>query len=829
MVGRDASLAELHRALYAASGGRRQLVFVTGDPGIGKTTLVDQFLKGLRAYGPTNGPAVTIARGQCVDTYGAGEPFMPILDALHQVCDANPQATEILRNFAPTWLLQLPGLLASTDADELRRSLAGSTPERMVRELHRAVETLAAERPLVLVLEDLHWSDDSTIAMVGALARRPEPARLLIVATYRPSDAIARMHPITPLRHDLIAKRAALEVALSGLTSDDVGDYLDARFSGNAFGPQLAEQLQLQTAGNPLFLVNAIDDMELRGWIEVDGDIWRCTIDLARVGRTVPEGTRAMIEARIAQLPEASQRLLEAASVVGVQFASQAAAAAAGLRAEVAEADCTSLARAGQFLLEGDATDWRDGSAGVHFTFRHALYQHVLYDRISKGRVRTIHRAVAARLESGHDGDLGDLAVPLAYHWEMGGGLDRAVIHLLQGARVAQSRLAFTQAIEHLEHALAILAKQPADNARDLCEQEIRGMLIIPVFVRAGSGSKHLELVAERVTALSRRTGSKVGVPQALTALLFCHATRGELALGRARCEATLADCTDFDELAIVANSWLAMFQLLCGEVATGLANAERLEGLPPLPIPLPLDPVFLAISTATSARCLLGRLHQSFEQSLAGCRAAEQSQHGAIIVLMNQQTMRMAMIAGATEIVQTTSDRIADVAERVASERWARIARIGASWVRAHNGDAECAEQLVADWHAQGDYILVFQPVYAAGIVAALLRLGRAKDADRLLAPALEMAETTGEHWCTAELHRLQGEIQLALASEARRPHPQRPTSPRRRTISVRTGYRAGARGALVGAAGGPQPRAIAGRRRKAGGRARYSRARLS
>ena len=131
-----------------------------------------------------------IAHGQCVETYGTPEPYLPMLDALGRLCreGGGDWLVTLLRKHAPTWLAQMPWLLDSADRDALERDLLGATRERMLREMAEAVEALTAEAPLVLVLEDLHWSDTATVDLVSLLARRQEPARLLLIGTYRPVD-----------------------------------------------------------------------------------------------------------------------------------------------------------------------------------------------------------------------------------------------------------------------------------------------------------------------------------------------------------------------------------------------------------------------------------------------------------------------------------------------------------------------------------------------------------------------------------------------------------------------------------------------------------------
>jgi DNA-binding winged helix-turn-helix (wHTH) protein len=202
-VGRDQELAQLHDALERALRGNRQVVFVTGEPGIGKTALIDALLA--QAAGAHED--LWVGRGQCIDHYGAGEAYLPVLEAFGGLARRveGRALIPLLRRQAPTWLVQIPASMEEAEREALSRQLFGSTQERMARELAGALEALIAERPLVLWLEDLHWSDLSTVDTLAMLARRREPARLLVVGTYRPAEVIANGHPLRALVRELEA------------------------------------------------------------------------------------------------------------------------------------------------------------------------------------------------------------------------------------------------------------------------------------------------------------------------------------------------------------------------------------------------------------------------------------------------------------------------------------------------------------------------------------------------------------------------------------------------------------------------------------------------
>ena len=191
-MGRDSELAQLQHGLEKACSGERQLIFITGEAGIGKTRVLQTFLDRIV---PESG--AWIGLGQCVEQYGAGEAYMPVLEALGRVCRHNPQLVTILERHAPSWLIQMPSVLETAALEALQPRVIGITQERMLREMAETVEVLTAQHSLVIALEDLHWSDHSTLALISYLTLRREPARLLLVGTHRPVDAVMSDRSLT--------------------------------------------------------------------------------------------------------------------------------------------------------------------------------------------------------------------------------------------------------------------------------------------------------------------------------------------------------------------------------------------------------------------------------------------------------------------------------------------------------------------------------------------------------------------------------------------------------------------------------------------------------
>src|SRR5262249_44314687 len=173
VVGRQQEIARLEDWFQRATQGTRQLVFVSGDVGMGKTTVVDQFLA--QCVAATGGRG---GRGRCAGPEGGGDPYLPVFEALWQLSQgpARDAVLAVLRRYAPLWLVQLPGLVSESELERLQRQVAGATPARMLRELAQALEMLTADTPLVLVLEDLQWRDRSPVDLLAYLGQRRGPA-----------------------------------------------------------------------------------------------------------------------------------------------------------------------------------------------------------------------------------------------------------------------------------------------------------------------------------------------------------------------------------------------------------------------------------------------------------------------------------------------------------------------------------------------------------------------------------------------------------------------------------------------------------------------------
>ncbi|MGZ8392849.1 MAG: ATP-binding protein, partial [Gemmatimonadales bacterium] len=459
LVGRDSVLAELWQGMRKALAGKVQVVFLTGEPGIGKTALADEFQRQVAASNRT----VLLAQGQCVEGFGSKEAFYPVLEAVGRLCRGpdGARVVDTLAREAPTWLVQFPALLTRQYRETLRQEILGATRERMLREICDALAAASMGSPLLLVLEDLHWGDSSTLDLISALARHRPPARIMLIATYRPSELAGSAAPLEALKRDLLAHHLCGEIVLQLLTETEIAQYLADGQSPATMPEELASLLHRHTEGNPLFMIALLEHM-LEAWmVEHDQGGWRLRCPASEIVLQVPETLRQMIGAQIEQLNATEQRVLEVGAIAGMRFVAAISAPTADLDPGSFDEYCDALARRDHILRLGGTLELPNGQVVQRYEFVHALYRELLYQRLAPARRAMLHRRKAERMEELFAPSLDEIAPELAYHFEQGADWGRAVQYLRRVAGMAGGHGERERAKANLEHALQLAARLP--------------------------------------------------------------------------------------------------------------------------------------------------------------------------------------------------------------------------------------------------------------------------------------------------------------------------------------------------------------------------------
>jgi len=471
LVGRDEAFTELHDGLTRASQGQRQIAFVTGEPGIGKTALLDEFHR--RAIAEV--PGLRFARGQCVEGFGGQEAYYPLLEALGQLCrgPAGDEVVKIVAAQAPTWLVQFPALLKSELRHALEREIQGSTRDRMLREIAEALESITAQRALLIVLEDLQWVDHATLDVLSVLARRRSAARLMLIGSCSTCDSARVDHPLTALKSDLLVHRLCREVVLSPISETDVARFVGLGSTGLNPSSELVKLIHRHCGGNPLFMVATLEHMSSRGLVLREAEGWRLTGPAERIELGVPDGLRRLIEARIERLSADERKVLEAASVAGAAFVARISAGAVNLDPEYFEDLCDGLSRRKQVVRLTGVHRFPDGCVSARYEFLHAIYRDVLYGCQPSGRRSRLHGRIGHLLEDLYGENCGAIAGELAHHFELGLDWARAATYLQQIAQTDSSRGLHREATVLLQRALELTRRLPDDAQRAALEPKI--------------------------------------------------------------------------------------------------------------------------------------------------------------------------------------------------------------------------------------------------------------------------------------------------------------------------------------------------------------------
>lgn len=770
-VGRDAETGTLTAALDDALAGRRRIVFVTGEAGLGKTTLVEAFL----AAAKERDPALGIARGQCLEHVGPGEPYGPVLEAIGRLCRGadGEEVLALLDRRAPTWLVQMPSLVDPDRFEALQRRTTGIRP--MPRELAEALEVWTADRSLVLVLEDLHWSDPSTVDLLGWLARREEPARLLVIGTLRPADARAAGHPLEALRRDLAIRSLCEEVALEPLDSDAVGAIAAERAPGAGTTDGFVELLHERSGGNPLFVVGLLDAWIAAGSIAPANGGWTVAAPIEALEAKVPDTLRLLIEDRLDRLDPEDRDILAAAAVTGVEFAAAAVAAGLGRDEEEIEARLDRLARQGRFVEGREPVRWPDGTLSSGFGFGHHLYPHVLYERIPSGRRARLHQRIGARLEA----SFGHLAVErtpeLVVHFLRGGDPVRAIRYLRLAAERAMRRGAPREAVGHLNAGLDLIRQRDDLPGRERLEHAFHASLGSALLMTEGWAAEEAERSFRRACEIGERLGDADLLIPALYGLAVLLEYRAEYDRSQAIMEEVLELGPKQEELRLQVHELLACSLFHQGAFAEAVESADR--GLATFDPERPAtanadfgdDSAMSCHAWAGLAAWFLGRPDEALERAETAVRLARDPERGYCLANALSQAARIHQLRRDVPRTKEAAAEAIELADRQGFVYFGAVATVLHGWARAMEGDEGGVGEIQRGVDAHAATGATMDRPYFLGLLAeALGAVGRADEGLTVVREALDAIGDRRPFFDEPELLRLEGELLLEVDPES-------------------------------------------------------------
>jgi len=485
-VGRETERNVLQRAFDQTSAGRGVLLTVSGEAGIGKSTLVADFLASLR----TEGKHVLAGRGRSSESLAGTEAFLPLIDALADLlsADASGSLKRLMKASAPLWYAQLDHSKAGVRDTSLEAG-GSSQPQRIKRELLAFFQEAGGVRPIVLFLDDIHWADSSSLDVLAYVTRHIESLRLLAIVAFRPDELLSRKHPFIPLKDDLEARGLCRSLDLVLLGRRDLGEYLERRFPG--LPSTFADAVFERTEGNPLFMVSLLAYLSENGGFERHDARWSLAAPAADLLRDLPESVQGMIRRKIDALPDAERRVLGAGSVQGIEF--HAAVVARVLDADVADVEehLLRLEHVYRCVQQAAVQELPDGTFTVRYRFVHVLYQERLRAAFAPARLAELSRATAEALTTAYAVCGSEIGSRLANLYNTARDFDAASRWYLDAARHAVHVYAYEDAIELGYRGLAAVGRLPVEERRP---RELSLLMLLASAVKAIRGFANHQL-----------------------------------------------------------------------------------------------------------------------------------------------------------------------------------------------------------------------------------------------------------------------------------------------------------------------------------------------
>lgn len=770
-VGREKELAELKAGFQTTATGRGLLMCVAGEPGIGKTTLVEEFLNEVSVASLS----CTIARGRCSERLAGTEAYLPFLEVLESLLksQANGSVTKIMREMAPWWYAQVASLSDDDSSDvRLYEGVKTTTQERMKRELAAFLQEVSRAKPLILFFDDLHWSDVSTIDLLSYLASKFETMRMLIVTTYRPSELLLTKHPFLKIKPDLQSRGICREIELGFLSHEEIERYLTLEYPEHDFPGDFPKLIHDRTEGSPLFMADLVRYLQNREVVVEEEGSWTLVQSVVDIELDLPESIRGMIQRKIEYLGEDDRRMLVAASVQGYEFDTAVVGQVLEIDVEEVEERLQLLDRDYGFVRLIDEDEFPDRTLTVRYQFVHVLYQNALYASLTPTRKVSLSRKVAEALLGYYGERSSTVASELAMLFKSGRDFSRAVDYYYLATLNASQVFAYKETTILAQRGLELLQTLP--DTHDRSQQELDFLSILGPAFQATRGYSHPEV--EQTYIRTRELCQKVGETPKLFPVLYglfaFHFSRGEHQTALGVCEQFLRvaqNQQDSDHLP-VAHRVLGITLFFLGELSSSLSHFE--EGTTLYDRKKHHSHIFLYgrdtgmdfLVQSSLVLWMLGYPEQAKLRCHEGLTLAREIDHPGTLVIAVIISSWIHQFNREKRLVKEYADEMVRLCTEQGFPLWLAAATIMRGWAKSAQGQKEegIAQMRQGLDELQGMEVKFIVPYFLLLLAEGYGKARQAKEGLSVIAEALAVVNNTGERWWEAELHRIKGELLL-------------------------------------------------------------------
>jgi DNA-binding SARP family transcriptional activator/predicted ATPase len=808
-VARQIELARLDQILNQSFAKHGQVVFVTGEPGSGKTMLIQEFIRhSLVAY-----PDLIVVSGNCNAYTGFGDPYLPFLEILQMLTgdvEAKWAGGAISRIHAQRlWALLPNGVQALIDVGQelidrfvagnalLARAQSGAPQQvKQINELlkrraassggasiqqsdlfeqfFKVLQALSHKDPLLLVVDDLQWADEGSINLLFHLGRLLVGHRILLVGAYRPGDVAmgraSERHPLEPIVNELQRQYGDVQVDLARVEGRH---FVDAFIESepNQLGLGFRQALYQHTSGLPLFVVELFRGLQERGDLIKD-ESGRWIVGKTLDWEILPPRVEAVIAESIGRLPETWQTTLTIASAEGEVFTAQAVSRIQAMDdREVIQQLSGPLSKLHQLVTAVGVQRW-DEQQVSNYRFRHFLFQKYLYNRLDEVERVHLHELIGNALEMLYGERSPQIALQLARHFEVSGQNLRAVKYLHVAGDQAVRLYANTEAITHYQHALDLLQLLPDSPDRIDLELRLRTALGVPLLAMRGFGDSDLEQNYNRARELTRHVALTSELFQVLSGLKSYYDLRLSLniALDLARDMVKLSERLKDQMLQQFAYHQMSTTILYQGQLNSFLEYRRRAHELydqelfRTIIFQLGFDPESAGLSHAGWAYWLLGFPEQAKRNSQDALTWAKELGHPFMIAFASFFAAQLHCYLRDVAMTRTLAEETITLSRNLGMAFWLAAGESLQGWVLAKEGKIAEAiprqEQALSTLGMIGAELGRIQHVPL--VVEMYSRVGKVEEGLTLVQEALEKVTIVGYRMVEPDLLRCKGALLL-------------------------------------------------------------------
>lgn len=770
VVARDEEDTELTASFEATTTDRGLIHAVVAEAGLGKTTLVESFLRKLVA----RDNRCRVGRGRCSERLAGAEAYLPFLEALESLLTGTDGAAiaRQMRFLAPAWYVQMrpSSALEPSDTTTPPETRVGSS-EQMKRQLVSLLLELTHAGPLVLCLEDVHWADTSTVDLIAYLADRFDALRMLLVVTYRPSDLLLARHPFIEAKLNLQSHGAVHETRLRPFNRRDVASYLDTAYPGHEFPEEFVAMLHARTDGTPLFVVDLMRQLAHRGVVTNRAGVWQLEQAIESIESELPESVRSVIQRTIDRLDEADRRLLLAASVQGAEFDSAVIADTIHMQTAEVEERLERLEQAHAIVRFVEERVLAGRTPSLRYAFAHILYQNTLHATLRATRRMSLSAAVAASMEEYYGDDTG-YAAQLGVLHTAARQFEKAAARFLTAARAATRLFANKEAVLLARRGLEALEPMTAGIERSRLELELQVALGVPLTELVGYAAPAVETAYSRARDLCAVVGDTPAQIPVLHGLYRFYTVRGQLHTARAVVEQliALAVATGDPKHVYIGRGAMGAPLIHLGEFEAAVDQLEaamaaydlRTEGGDRL-----IYSAFMPAAWLAVALWLLGRPLEALEKNQLAREIADRQQYPFAVAYAQCLTAWLHQYRGDAPAVKRHAEIAIEIARTHDYLQWLALGVMFRAWALVALGEHDAGLPQLArgieGFRRTGAELNL--PHFLSLLADAYRRTGDPVAGLKVIEEAIGVATKNDDRCWEPELHRLKGELLLQLA----------------------------------------------------------------